>query len=198
MTDASLPASHHVTERFLPRSDILRGDLCAITRAHSAILWERSARPVMTDPASFGLCLGLHCGGLGQTRIDNHDAPSILSPKGVDRRKGSFGIERLHGAPGILRRFENDRAPSEDTRQAPFCDGRRRHNRSNEAGRQEASLEHHAPLLYPVPCKLLRYSGSHSNARDLREQLRNAFLECEGTMNPCHKHAEECHGNVQG
>ena len=39
-----------------------------------------------------------------------------------------------------------------------------------------------------------------SDTRDIgnRSQLRDAFLKCESAMNPCHQHAEERHGTVQG
>src|SRR5215831_14163510 len=111
---ASLPASHHVTERFLPRGDILRGNLGAITRARSAVLCSRSARPVMADPVSFGLRFGLHRGSLGQTRVEDYGASSIVGPERIDRGKCSLEVERLHGARGILRRFEDDRAPADD------------------------------------------------------------------------------------
>src|SRR5262249_39919299 len=130
------------------RGDILRGDLGAIARARGAVLWSRSARPIMTDPASLGLSLGLHRGGLGQAHVEDHGASPISGPERVDRGKCGFGVERLHGARGLLLRLEDDGAAADDAWQAPFRDGG--HCRHPDQGdRQQASLEH--PLPSPCP-----------------------------------------------
>ena len=152
VTCASLPASHHVAERFLPRGHILRGDLGAIARARGAILGSRSARPVMADPASLGLILGLHRGGLGQARVEDHGASPILDPERVDRGKRGLGVERLHGSRSLLWRFEDNGAATDDARQAPFRDSRRSHH-PDQGGHQETSLKHPLPSCVPFPCR---------------------------------------------
>src|SRR5262249_33462206 len=134
--------------------DILRGDLGAIARACGAVLRSRSARPVMANPVSLGLSVGLHHGGLGQTRVEDHGPSPILSPECIDRGKRGIGVERLHGARGILWCLEDYGAATDDAWQAPFRTGGRC-DRPDQSGRQEASLEHPPSLLYsPFPQQL--------------------------------------------
>ena len=90
---ASLPASHDVAERILPGGHILRGDLGTIARARGAVLCSRSPRPIMADLASLGLSLGLHRGGLCQTRVEDHGASPIL---------GSYQLSRVWGSMSHL------------------------------------------------------------------------------------------------
>src|SRR6516164_5034556 len=103
MAGTSLPAAHHVAERFLPRGDVLGGDFRVKASACSTIFGVRSVRPIVTDPASSRLILGLHRGSTGKTRVEDERTKPILSAKGIDLSQCCLGIEWLHRTRGVFR-----------------------------------------------------------------------------------------------
>src|SRR3974377_2006928 len=122
MAGTSLPAAHHVAERFLSRGDVLGGDFRVKANTRSTIFGVRSVRPIVTDPASSRLILGLHCGSMGKTRIEDERIKPILSAEGIELSQCFLWIERLHRTRGVFRRHKRDgtaRNQVEKTRKSP-------------------------------------------------------------------------------
>ena len=141
MAGTSLPAAHHVAERFLSRGDVLGGDFRVKANTRSTIFGVRSVGPIVTDPASSRLILGLHCGSTGKTSIKDERTKPILSAEGVDLSQCCLGIERLHRTRSIFRGHKRDgTAPNqvEETRKSP--PGSRRRHQHHEHGHHDASL----------------------------------------------------------
>lgn len=73
-----------------------------------AIFWRRSVRPIVTDPTTLRLSLGLHGGRARKTRIEHEGLKAIVSTEGVNRRQCYLRIERLHRTCGVFRRHKRD------------------------------------------------------------------------------------------
>ena len=98
MAGTSLPAAHHVAERFLSRGDVLGGDFRVKANTRSTIFGVRSVGPIVTDPASSRLILGLHCGSTGKRRASRTSGLSpYLARKVLTSANAAWGLSGCTG-----------------------------------------------------------------------------------------------------